>query len=102
MFKNQSYFHKPTSLPTPIHEDVETLAYFSLHQVGDVTSRSFDVVLKLYNTLLPGYDLAFTLLHTITYLLHYKSFRVVVEAYHNSLSFHLEMGPAIHGKAITM
>ncbi|AES97451.1 hypothetical protein MTR_5g054610 [Medicago truncatula] len=40
MFENKSYFHELTSLHTPVHEDVRTLAYFSLNSGGNASANT--------------------------------------------------------------
>ncbi|KAG5054931.1 hypothetical protein JHK85_007441 [Glycine max] len=38
MYQSESFCHELASLPTPVHENVGTLAYFSLHPGGDAAA----------------------------------------------------------------
>jgi len=38
MFQNESYSHELTFLPAPVHEDMGTLTYFSLHLGGNAAA----------------------------------------------------------------
>ena len=46
-FQNESYSHELASLPTPVHENAGTLAYFSLHPGGDAAALAH---LTLYSS----------------------------------------------------
>jgi len=61
MFKNESYSHELTSLPTIIHEDVVPL--FIFHYIQAMMQRPLLIWhcnRALYNVLLMGNHLAFT------------------------------------------
>jgi len=62
MFENKSDSHELTFLPTLVCKDVETLGYFSL-RLGDYSANLSRLSLYLYNVLLLGNDLSFTLVH---------------------------------------
>jgi len=50
MFQNESYSHELASLPAPVHEDVRTLAYFSLHPDDDATTLAHLTLYSSYTT----------------------------------------------------
>ncbi|KAH1199317.1 hypothetical protein GmHk_18G052707 [Glycine max] len=80
MYQSESSCHELASLPTPVHENVGTLAYFSLHPGGDAAALG---LLTLHSS------------HTA----HSTKFNVGCRKPNTTLSFYPGLGPAKNSKA---